>query len=372
VEIPVIAVIGAGASHASGAYARGDRPPLTRGLFGDGRPQSLLRTYTLAQAAGSAIQREMAADSTIEFEAALRRLQNDGFAHHLQMALAIPPFLQALLLEYSELLRADAFRYGVLVDEMLKLPTHVHFVSLNYDILLDNQLAAFSQLGTMADYIAESQPWSLIKPHGSVAWFVEQPVIFDPKAPPRDLTIRRAPIECEPVTNLHLSRVRGLPMSDPHGPTTRYPAIALPDGPKDELVLPTQHQEYFLEALHRAREIHLLVLGYSGLDTEILSLVTRSKCTVRRLTVVNASGESALEVFHRIQAAGIELIWADVFDGSFEQWIDDGVVRIWVQEYARRFESLTAPEDLQGRIAARRERERSGGATGPSIMEQQF
>ena len=372
-EVPVIAVIGAGASHVSGAYAPGDRPPLTRHLFGAGRPQGLLRTYILAQAAGSAIQREMAAENTIEFEAALRRLREDGLRHHLQMALAVPPFLQALLLEYSELLRADAFRYGVLVDEMLKLPTQVHFVSLNYDTLLDNQLSAFSPLRTLDDYIAGDRPWSLIKPHGSVAWFVEQPVVFDPKAPPSDLTVVRAPIECEPVTDLQLSNLRGVPMADPHGPTTRYPAIALPDGPKDELVLPTQHREYFQQALHRTREIHLLVLGYSGLDTEVLRLITHSKCTVRRLTVINANGESALEVFDRIRASGIEPIWEDIYDGSFEQWIDDGAVRTWVREYSGRFDSRTPPEDLRERIAERRERARAAGeAAGPSIMEQQF
>jgi hypothetical protein len=39
-----------------------------------------------------------------------------------------------------------------LVDELLKVPTSKLFVSLNYDTLLDNHLAAFSPLQTLNDY----------------------------------------------------------------------------------------------------------------------------------------------------------------------------------------------------------------------------
>jgi hypothetical protein len=74
------------------------------------------------------------------------------------------------------------------------------------------------------------------------AWFrcvVRRPAtVFDPTAPPVDLTIVRAPIECMPTKGLQLREVRASSPDDPHGPTSRYPAIALPDGPKDELVLP--------------------------------------------------------------------------------------------------------------------------------------
>jgi hypothetical protein len=132
VNPPVVVVIGAGASHITGSYAAAERPPLTRQLFDPTRAGDLLKTVTLAQAAGRVIERDMKADSTIEFEEALRRMQQDGFSHHAQMG------------------------------------------------------------------------WPLIKPHGSVAWYVEKAVEFDPTAPPGTLSVVQTPIECVPTKRLEL------------------------------------------------------------------------------------------------------------------------------------------------------------------------
>lgn len=350
---PVVAIIGAGASHVSGRYEAGDRPPLTTQLFSRGQSRELLKRYRLARAAGSVIDRDMKADSAVAFEEALLRLQNDGHDHHKQMALAVPPFLQALLLEYSETLQSESSRYGVLVDELLKLGTNVHFVSLNYDTLLDNELGAFSPLRVLDDYINTPLHWTLIKPHGSVNWYVDQGSRFDPTAPSGDLSIRDEPIECVPASTFDLGAIRGVVSPDPHGSSTRYPAIALPDGPKDKLMLPAPHERHLRNMLASSNEIDVLVLGYSALDTEILELIKLGAPNVRRMTVVNAGPADALEVFDRIHDFGIEPIWADTFDGSYEQWIDDGGLRAWVNEYDKRFTSVTKPDELRRRIAAR-------------------
>ncbi len=297
---PIVVLIGAGASFASGDVGTDERPPLTRELFSRARAQRLLTTYTLAREAHSVITREMRSDTTIAFEEALKRLQTDGYPHHEQMAVAVPPFLQALLLDYSESLDARCVRYGVLVDELLKLRTTVVFISLNYDTLLDNRLAAFSPLNSMHDYIETPLGWSLIKPHGSVAWFFEQPAAFDPRTPPGDRPIVRQAIDCKPTTAFDLADLRASDSGDPHGPCVRYPALALPDGPKDELVLPPEHLDHLRGILGTSQEIYLLVLGYSALDTEILKLISDSDCKVRRMTVVNFDVIPALEVFDRI------------------------------------------------------------------------
>jgi hypothetical protein len=374
VSTPIIVLVGAGASFASGDVGPDERPPLTRQLFDCARAQRLLTTYTLAREAHSVITREMRGDTTIAFEEALRRLQTDGFPHHEQMAAAVPPFLQALLLEYSESLDARCVRYGILVDELLKLRTTVVFVSLNYDTLLDNRLAAFSPLNSMSDYIEAPLGWSLIKPHGSVAWFFEQPAAFDPRTPPGDRPIVRQAIECKPTTAFDLADLRASDSANPHGPCVRYPALALPDGPKDELVLPLEHLDHLRGILGSSPEIYLLVLGYSALDTEILKLITESRCKVRRMTVVNFDVGPALVVFDRITDTGIEPIWPDVFDGSYTQWIDkDGLSR-WTAEYLGRPESANNPAELRQAMAERRRHEEiQRRLPGPeSIMTQQF
>jgi hypothetical protein len=368
---PVIAIIGAGASYASGDYPVAQRPPLTTQLFGCERAAELLQLYALAQSAGDAIERDMEADSTIQFEEALRRLQNDGLPHHAQMALAIPLFLQALLLAYSEALAAHSRRYMILVDELLKLQTELCFVSLNYDTLLDQRLSAFWPLDSLERYLDSPLKWSLIKPHGSVAWYVEQPAAFNAAAPPGDLEVHVAPIECVPVSELSLERLRA--SNSPHGRTTRYPAIALPDGPKDRLVLPPAHRQHLQSLLHRSQEIDLLVLGYSALDTEVLQLIKDGECLVRRFTVVNASPSAALEVYRRVTDFGIEPVYNDTFDGSFETWVDGKGLRQWVADYGNRFEFLTAPQELELRIAQREQERRDRlSEQRPSLMDQQF
>jgi len=128
---PIVVLVGAGASYASADVGSQERTPLTRDLFDCFQAQKLLAIYTLAREARGVIKREMAAsDTTIAFEEALRKLETDGHRHHEQMALAVPPFLQALLLQYSSNLDARCDRYGTLVDELLKLQTDAVFVSL--------------------------------------------------------------------------------------------------------------------------------------------------------------------------------------------------------------------------------------------------
>lgn len=373
VLVPVVVIIGAGASFASGRYASADRPPLTRRLFETDKAKALLRTYVLANNASRVIRRRMEADDTVAFEQALRSLREDGLAHRRQMSLALPPYLQALMLEYSQELYADAERYSVLIDELLKLETHILFVSLNYDTLLDSNLAAFSRLDKIGDYVSLDRKWSLIKPHGSANWFIELDRGFDPTRPSDDLVIpRHMNIRSVPVEDFALAKVRDVPFVNEHGPARRYPAIALPEGPKDELVLPPEHLDHLTWTLDEAHEIDVLCLGYSALDTEVLDLIAKRKARIRRMTIVNRDPEAALSVYHTIHGRGIEAAWPDVFDGSYEEWIDRDGLRDWVREFGGLrpdqlvglqvgpYPSLTSPDRLEGRIAYREMMRRRG------------
>jgi hypothetical protein len=350
---PVIVLVGAGASYASGSYPPDKRPPLTKELFKTPTAVELLKTYALARSAGRVIADEMDADSAVAFEAALRGLR-DGPRHHQQMALAVAPFLQALMIEYATALQPDAFRYSALVNQLLKLPTHVCFVSLNYDTLLDNELAAFSPLGSLESYVANPLNWSLIKPHGSVAWFVDQRQAFDAKAPPLDMTVIRQPIQCVPTTGLVLRDVREPSLThDEHGLTRRYPALALPEGAKDELVWPALHRDHLHRVIDQAPELFVLVLGYSALDKEILNLIKVSGKTIRRLTVVNRDTEAVIDIWKRLHEDGISAIYEDGVDNPYETWIDDGGLRTWVAEYGQFPKSAVAPNQLPERITQR-------------------
>lgn len=368
---PVVVLIGAGASHVCGPQVvAADRPPLTTQLFKTARAVDLLRIYSLAQDAGFVIEDEMSADNSIAFEQALGGLVSDEQPHRQQMALAVPPFLQALLLQYSQTLSTESRRYSRLVDALLRLRTTVHFVSLNYDTLLDQRLANYTPLVDISDYIDTHYGWSLIKPHGSVSWYREQHGSFDPRRFEPGYEPVLTPIKMVDVRHLEIGDVRSPHTRDPHGSTSRYPALALPMGAKDELVLPPSHLDAFQRLLARASQIDLLVLGYSGIDTEVLDLIKTAPCEIRRLTVVNANGGAGLEVFDRLIEAGIdEVVWPDTPNESYESWIDGSGLRKWVQQADSAGRSTrTDPDELRERLATERRLAARKARSGPRTL----
>src|SRR5689334_2678787 len=48
------------------------------------------------------------------------------------------------------------------------------------------------------------------------------------------------------------------------------PCLSVPLGPPDDLVCPDDHVDWLMTRMHQAR-YHLLVLGYSALDPEVLT-----------------------------------------------------------------------------------------------------
>ena len=331
---PLVAILGAGASRGSGDFdpklrkvGEDLRPPLTVDLFDESQYSSVLRQYDLAHQAGRLITQELAQDDALGLEHALHGLSISAFPHHKHMAVAVPPYLQHLLHDVSDSLYADVLNYDRLIERLLRLP-YVFFVSLNYDVLLDRRLNGHHQLSDLDAYIDNGRNWSLIKPHGSVTWFHPASELYVPAIPPLDLSWDQARFQCvSPTANLGLTRgMRG-------AYTERYPALAMPEGPDDTLVLPDAHRDFFLGKLQSAREIDVLVIGYSGLDKQILDLIASANCKLRHVTVVDQNLETATEVVERFRASGLDPVWRYVADGDFASWVNDGGLNLLVDEY---------------------------------------
>jgi hypothetical protein len=313
---PLIVILGAGASASSGHYhwREGIVPPLTVQLFDEADYEKQLVAHPLAQQAGRHINRRRAADDALALEQALRELATSDHAHHRLMALDVPLYLQDLLIAVSTELPAHAFRFDDLIESVLRLE-QVFFLTLNYDLLLDRRLASFHPLRTFGDYVAEDKNWSLLKLHGSVNWYYRTEEPLDRSRPGPDLRWDPETIDCDP-TEGSLERCRD---------TWSYPALALPEGPEDRLVMPALHQEFAEERLAAAREANLLVIGYSGLDGEVLALLGRSGIRVRKMTVVDRDADGARAVIARFAAAGIDPIWpAETAERDFAVWSDGG------------------------------------------------
>jgi hypothetical protein len=246
------------------------------------------------------------------------------------MALAVPPYLQHLLFAVSQGLYSGALHYDRLIERLLCLP-YVHFVSLNYDLLLDRRLSAHRPLSTLADYISDDKNWALIKPHGSVNWYHSADELFVPSKPTNGLGWKSDTFDCVPP-DVTLDEIRGERFVDPSH-SDRYPALAAPEGPDDRLILPQAHQEFFSMNLHCAQEINMLVIGYSALDGEVLKLIRATEAKVRHITVVNQNEPMAAAVLDRITNAGLNPVWNEVIDADFASWSNDGGLTRLVEEY---------------------------------------
>jgi hypothetical protein len=326
--VPLVVILGAGASRGSGDYNDALMPPLTVDLFDERRYGSLLREYDLAHQAGRLIAQERADDSALALEEVLHRLREAEHQHHRQMAQAVPPYLQRLLFEVSREHYADAFRYDALIERLLRLP-YVFFVTLNYDVLLDRRLNAHHLLSDFEAYISRDKNWSLLKLHGSINWWHPTTEHYSPLLPPRNLEWITGRYNCA-APNGSLETILGGPATSN---TDRYPALALPEGPADRLVLPRAHLDFLQTELRRAQQIDLLVIGYSGLDQEVLKLLAEAEAEIRRMTVVGRDYEDAVRVNMRFEAAGLRAIWPDVSSQNFQQWVGGGHLRRLVEEY---------------------------------------
>jgi hypothetical protein len=335
--IPVVVLIGAGASYASADYME-SAPPLTKDLFTSDRAIDLIRNYPLAQMAGGVIEREIGDGDAESLESALLALRTSENAHRRHMALGVPPFLQELLLRTSRTLHTGVFRYDTLIDRLSHLP-RVHYISTNYDTLLDCRLHVFRPLNHEHDYITRGAQWSLIKPHGSVNWLHETNQAYDPLTPVADLAWARNRFLMFPPSHFDKARLVT--------PSNWFPALALPEGSKDEFEMPDAHRTFITNELAAAPELEVLVLGYSALDTEVIGLLRDSGTMIRRLTVVNRDATSALEVYKRIRSQGINPVWSDVSADSYQAWVDKGGLKTWVHEYGGPYDSRTEPSAVE-------------------------
>jgi hypothetical protein len=156
---------------------------------------------------------------------------------------------------------------GLLVSDALRFP-EVIFVALNYDTILDQRLAAFDRIDGIEDYIADDRNWTLIKPHGSVNWGYritdeswDRSMVTQASRIP---TIASEITYACPSTPLDTLRLDGGDF---------YPALSVPLGSPDDIVCPTDHVEFLKARLAQSDgRFHLLVLGFSGLDDEVLGI----------------------------------------------------------------------------------------------------
>jgi hypothetical protein len=108
-------------------------------------------------------------------------------------------------------------------------------------------------------------------------------------------------------------------------PHLYYPALSVPLGPDDEFNCPESHLDFIRNRLVATDGLHILSIGYSGLDSGLLQLLAGSGNSIRSLFAVNHEGVSALEAATRIATAFSDVAHPDMaYAGTFESFTQSG------------------------------------------------
>lgn len=81
--------------------------------------------------------------------------------------------------------------------------------------------------------------------------------------------------------------------------------------------------------------LNLLVIGYSGLDQEVIRLLKESGQSLRRMLVVNGNAEMSRLAAERIASGAFELDQAVdelVYPDKFSHAVETGALQRWMRE----------------------------------------
>lgn len=240
----------------------------------------------------------------------------------------LPLYLQHLLFSVSKNYTPQPDNYHLLINATRRLDSVV-YVTLNYDLILDNILTTLFELSSLDSYIDNRKNWSFIKLHGSVNWCYEvgnRVEGADERNNFRDtfaglsesLEVNTGEIVLRTGDDLNEIRFQSTPGR------LFYPALSVPVGTYDELVCPFMHIEFLKKKLEEMKSLNLLVIGYSGNDIEIMKLLEDSKKNINTLIVVSGSKKSSSSVVQKMsEKLGFIPKKEMAYDNTFNNFVRD-------------------------------------------------
>jgi len=335
----LIVVLGAGASadsvspHVTGTNDS-RRPPVVRELFHP-RFAEILNRYPMAQSAAADIRRLDQTSLSIE-EFLREKYAPSSVELTRRKFLSVPLYLQDVMLDVSYAHSPQPDNYDLLIsylsDLLAETDLNVLFVTLNYDLILDRRLDQITPLDSLESYTDPDRRWALIKLHGSVDWgrmVMTRLITGGLVNPPADLAVSndimlaRGPLPelASGGSRLDTLRLRDVP---PHGSTLLYPALSAPLGEDDELSCPPEHVGFLRNELQVAGNLHLLVIGYSAVDLEVLRLLRDTSTPIKSFGIVNQNLEAAQQVGGRLHEQtqkdlGDGWVWDSTFGGFVQR-----------------------------------------------------
>lgn len=320
----LLVVLGAGASYDCANEASicdaAHRPPLARELFHvASRPAfwEVLRQYPGAMALAPDLA-ELSLQSAVSIEDELRKLASHSDSLTRQHFEDIPRYLSSLLTSVSKKYASMPGSYVRLVKRLVADEPHrVTFVSLNYDDLLEQGIQSYVRglsFDHISDYVHRDRSIWVVKPHGSIDWFVKTTKYTSHDFSRSSPTVRYE-VPVRPWT-IQVRRDLGVPL---HGEV--YPVVTAPMSEKtnQDLVCPDEHVQCLIHACCKAEKA--LFIGTSGLDGHILRLIGEYAKSLRMVHIVGK--DEMGDIRERIAGSlrSVDSQAYEIFDQGFRAYL---------------------------------------------------
>ncbi len=314
-------ILGAGASadvipphSASSIKEPNYRPPLTKEIFQPGRyPEGLINKFNgVAQCIGE-IRRIISFNtSTVpeSLESFLEKLKFSEEYYKRAQFRHFAPFLQNYFGVISNEYCFDPVNYNELLNKtLLGKIEKVAYLTLNYDLLFDKALNLHH--GTKNDflldpenmkrYIPEGGKWMYIKLHGSVDWGRRMKADLEDISPTLEAWLDKIDKTGDNLDRLLNDEIVYDPLfTNPHKTKLLYPAISVPVKNESKMSCRKEH----LSALRAHLDLcqNFLIIGYSGIDVDVLDLLAKKKGGFGKVLVISKDKEQSSEVIGRIMS----------------------------------------------------------------------
>ena len=316
----------------------GARPPLTAQIFDPGFGQ-FFAPYSDASMLVSTIKTQIRDGQPLE--AILRDYSQTTALHRRAQFTQLPLYLRDLFTWVSDEYTRNPTNYSHLAHELITSFDRAIFVTLNYDRLLEKVLSVPSLGGPIEGIENYDRPrWSLAKLHGSVDWVRRSLGIYAPtnlggnSMHPfylnslAEFSYRHLSVDDVFGSEITFMLPGGEMMSDGY---LYYPAIVAPVEGKYGFACPAAMVSGLEASLQECR--HVLVIGASGKDLDLIELLQRSLGQVVNYHFVGSGPdlEAASVRFSRgvpqLRAAPMAQIHSDGFTGflknGFAKFISD-------------------------------------------------
>lgn len=287
------------------------RPPITANLFHTHKDweDEYMKFPAVASVIEELRNRIPNRRTSVDVENLLKDLKESPKQHRNDTFREFPLYLQRFFTVVSERYCRKPSNYMTLIGKVFDLDlAKVVFVTTNYDLLFDQALhhhpatKGFSiSDSSMSKYIA-NENWAYLKLHGSVDWGrrIKEDMIKNKSNILAGLVDNVRQLGESLETALERDIMRDYSFNQDSRELI-YPAISVPVG-ESKLNCRDEHVQALRNHLNNCQ--HFLVIGFSGYDKDVLSLLDAKEGGFGQVLFVSSSKESASEARDKFMIYG--------------------------------------------------------------------